>query len=152
MSRDGDIVGGRGDEYLELLVLGIKPFIALASLLRCISTASVRPRLRMNGKGCAGSTAMGVRIGNMWVRNSRCRAGGSTRSPSGIEMIEGITPIRTSLNPKVTVSAAIAKSQAATSPIPPLQSLGWMVMLYQPWRERSRLAMPPWMEAEIRLF
>ena len=34
--------------------IGMRPFMVLPSLSRCISTASVRPLLRMKGKGCAG--------------------------------------------------------------------------------------------------
>ena len=48
----------------------MSPFMVLPSVRRCISTTMVRPLLRMNGKGCAGSTAIGVRIGKMCVMNS----------------------------------------------------------------------------------
>ena len=35
---------------------------------RTSSSPSVKPKLGMKGKGCAGSTAIGVSTGKMWLR------------------------------------------------------------------------------------
>ena len=43
-------------------------FIALPSLARASCKAIEKPRLGMNGNGCAGSTASGVSNGKMWDR------------------------------------------------------------------------------------
>ena len=40
---------------------------------RVSSNAIVSPRFGMNGNGCAGSTAIGVRTGKISSRNSFCR-------------------------------------------------------------------------------
>ena len=46
----------------------ISAFIALPSLARDSCSAIEKPRLGMNGNGCAGSTASGVSNGNTWAR------------------------------------------------------------------------------------
>ena len=46
----------------------ISAFIALPSLARASCSAMEKPRLGMNGNGCAGSMASGVSTGKTWVR------------------------------------------------------------------------------------
>ena len=43
-------------------------FIALPSLVRASCSAIEKPRLGMNGNGCAGSMASGVSTGKMYCR------------------------------------------------------------------------------------
>ena len=47
-----------------LFGMRISAFIALPSLARASCSAIVKPRLGMNGNGCAGSIASGVSSGN----------------------------------------------------------------------------------------
>ena len=46
----------------------ISAFIALPSLVRASWNAIEKPRLGMNGNGCAGSIASGVSTGKMYCR------------------------------------------------------------------------------------
>ena len=51
-----------------LFGMRISAFIALPSLARDSCSAMVKPRLEMNGNGCAGSIASGVSSGKIWRR------------------------------------------------------------------------------------
>ena len=64
------VVRRQADEALELA--GDRHAARAWSCRRARAASRRRPsgrRCWMNGKGCAGSTAIGVRIGKMWVRN-----------------------------------------------------------------------------------
>ncbi len=59
---------GRRMNRSILLGTRISAFIARPSLARARCRAMVKPRLGMNGNGCAGSMASGVSTGKMWCR------------------------------------------------------------------------------------
>ncbi len=60
-------VGSRTNRSI-LFGMRISAFIASPSLARTSCSAIVKPRLEMNGNGCAGSIASGVSSGNTWRR------------------------------------------------------------------------------------
>ena len=63
----------------------ISAFIALPSFTRASWSASEKPRLGMNGNGCAGSIASGVSSGKMWERkysSSQARSAFLSCAPS----------------------------------------------------------------------
>ena len=53
------------------LGIGSSACMVVPSRSRLSSTPTVMPPFWMNGKGCAGSTAIGVRIGRYWEMNCR---------------------------------------------------------------------------------
>ena len=55
---------GQADQGVEDLALALH----LAAPLRTSCSAIEKPRLGMNGNGCAGSIASGVRTGKTWCR------------------------------------------------------------------------------------
>ena len=59
---------GRRMKRSILLGMRMSAFIGLPSLTRASCSAMVKPRLEMNGNGCAGSMASGVSSGKMWRR------------------------------------------------------------------------------------
>ncbi len=48
--------------------IGSNAFMVRNDPSRTSSSPSVKPKLGMNGNGCAGSTAIGVSTGKMWLR------------------------------------------------------------------------------------
>ena len=57
---------GRRMKRASWLGIGISACMVVPSRSRRSSTPTVMPPFWMNGKGCAGSTAIGVRIGRYW--------------------------------------------------------------------------------------
>ena len=62
---------GRRTKRTSWLGIGISACMVVPSRSRLSSTPTVMPPLAMNGKGCEGSTAIGVRIGRYCEMNCR---------------------------------------------------------------------------------